>query len=365
MKDSPGEQLTRRLVLGGEALYANQLSYWISHAIGLEVINEYGPTEGTVGCSTYWFSTKDSIAEFRNGISIGKPIGNVKLYLLDNSGGICPVGVAGEIHIGGEGLARGYLHQPALTAERFIADPFSGEPGARLYRTGDLGRWLPDGNIEYLGRIDDQVKVRGYRIEPGEIESSVLQSGLVQQCVVLARQDGSGNLRLVGYVVAENEFDRSGLLHYLRDRLPDYMVPAIWVRLNSIPLTSNGKVDKKALPDPDTSTLATTGFVAPRNELEITLAGIWRQLLGVERVGIHDNFFELGGNSLLIMRLASHLKAILDKKIGVITLFQYPTIKSLMDYLNENGKVDNKEEIFSKEELMKAFDKFQNIGTVE
>ena len=296
-----------------------------------EVRNLYGPTEDTT------YSTM-SVLENGKPITIGKPIWNTRIYILNKDKALSPVGIAGEICIGGAGIARGYLNRPELTAEKFIKDPFAKETGSRLYRTGDLGRWLPDGNIEYMGRIDDQVKIRGYRIELGEIESVLNQSGLIQQAVVLAKADSSGSKRLVGYVVANGDYDKQAIISYLQGRLPEYMVPALWVELESLPLTPNGKIDKKALPEADVSDLVNNTYVAPRNELEEKLAAIWQEMLGLERVGIYDNFFELGGHSLLAMRVISMIRRELDIDIAIKDLFIYPRIEKLSVFLNEQSR---------------------------
>ncbi|MGI8635406.1 MAG: condensation domain-containing protein, partial [Segetibacter sp.] len=219
---------------------------------------------------------------------------------------LCPAMVAGEICIAGDGLARGYLNRAELTAEKFIPHPFDKTAGSRLYKTGDLGRWLADGNIEYLGRIDEQVKIRGYRIELGEIETVLMQSGLVKQAVIAAKQDANGNKRLIGYVVADGESDKQAITNHLHSKLPDYMVPALWIQLQTLPLTANGKIDRKAMPDPDANDL-TGEYVAPRNKLESELAAIWQKLLGIEKVGIEDNFFELGGDSILTIQIVARV----------------------------------------------------------
>jgi amino acid adenylation domain-containing protein len=267
---------------------------------------------------------------------IGKPIPTLTIYILDKDGQLAPVGVAGELHVGGAGLARGYLNRPELTAERFIANPFTTEAGQRLYRTGDLGRWQADGNIEYLGRIDDQVKIRGFRIELGEIENALNQSEQVSQAVVLTKGDSTSK-RLVGYVVPTGAFDKQEIQNYLSTKLPDYMVPALWVELESIPLTSNGKVNKKALPDPELADMVAE-YVAPRNATEQALANIWQELLGLERVGIYDNFFELGGHSLLAMRVISAIRKELNVELSIRELFVYPVIASLSANLDKQNK---------------------------
>ena len=325
--------LTKKLVIGGEALHAGHFSRLIEEGIDIEVINEYGPTEATVGCSTYSFYPVTDREKIKKAIPIGKPIDNTQIYILGEQSQLAPIGVTGEICIGGEGLARGYLNQPELTTGKFTSNPFSKEAGARVYKTGDLGRWLSDGNIEYLGRKDDQVKVRGYRIELGEIESILNESGLVQQAVVLAKADSS----LVGYVVLQGSFDKQAVQNHLGTKLPDYMVPALWVELKSLPLTANGKVDRKALPDPELTDLATE-YAAPRNETEAKLTEIWQKLLGVEHIGIYDNFFELGGHSLLAMRVASSIRLELGLELGIRELFVHPEIAGLTAYLETNNK---------------------------
>ena len=263
-------QVLKTIVSAGEAL--NETTGRYIQSQGVRLINAYGPTETTVCASL----TDDPIREDHS-ITIGKPIANTQIYLLNTDNELSPIGVTGEICVGGAGIARGYLNQPELTAEKFIKDPFSADPKARLYKTGDLGRWLADGNIEYLGRIDDQVKIRGYRIELGEIESVLNQNEQVTQGVVLAKDDSSGNKRLVGYVVSNQKaFDKQAIQAWLNEKMPEYMVPAIWVELESLPLTSNGKVDKKALPDPELMDMQAE-YVAPRNETE---AGTGRYLAG-------------------------------------------------------------------------------------
>lgn len=328
---------TQKLVLGGEALQPGMFQFLKDRGIGVKIINEYGPTETTVGCSTYSFTSTDGLPQ----IPIGKPLNNVYIHILDGKGRIAPIGIAGEICVGGIQVARGYLNRPELTSEKFIQDPFSNEAGARLYRTGDSGRWLPDGNIEYLGRMDDQMKIRGYRIEPGEIERTVLESGQVNQCVVVAGRDTTGNSSLVGYVTAEPGFERELLIKYLQRRLPDYMVPRLWVLLAYFPLTNNGKVDKHALPDVDAGALQNTTYAAPCNELETSLAAIWQELLGVKQVGRDDNFFSLGGHSLLATRMVSAVRKIAGADLSIRDVFNYPTIAQLSDNVSRMGKTSN------------------------
>jgi len=329
--------VARRLVIGGEALTRQHIEPFRDQGLHMQLINEYGPTETTVGCTTYCMET-DGANWPQAEIPIGRPIANMCVYLLDNNKRLVPAGVTGEIYLGGAGLARGYWKLPALTAERFIPNPFDATGSSRLYRTGDLGRWLPDGNMEYLGRIDDQVKIRGYRIELGEIENTIQQCGLTAQHVVTTRTDAGGNKLLVAYVVPLNgEYNKAELIDFLRTRLPEYMVPTVWVELESMPLTANGKVDKKALLklQPDTDTDA---YVAPRNPLEAALAAIWCELLGIERVGINDNFLALGGHSLLAARMISLIRKKLGIELSVKELFLYPAIAQLAAYIKSREK---------------------------
>ncbi|MEJ6981954.1 amino acid adenylation domain-containing protein [Pedobacter sp. P351] len=295
----------------------------------IEVRNLYGPTEDTT-YSTVYRLTKDKP------VLIGKPITDTQVYILQDDKSLCPVGITGEICLSGAGLSGGYFNRPDLTAEKFIANPFRGEPDAKMYKTGDLGRWLPDGNLEYLGRIDDQVKVRGYRIELGEIESVLNELQEVKQSVILALKDGSGNQRLTAYIVSDGEFDKNVIQAYLQEKLPEYMIPAIWVELDKLPLTSNGKIDKKALPEPDLHGQTGNEYTAPRNQTEQKLAEIWQKLLGVEQIGIHDNFFQLGGHSLLAMRAMSSIRRELDSDAGIKDLFIFPTVAQLASHLEES-----------------------------
>jgi amino acid adenylation domain-containing protein len=291
---------------------------------GIMLFNGYGPTEFTVCASL----TNDPIRP-DGVITIGKPIDNGNIYILNKENQLNPVGVTGEICVGGIQVARGYLNQPELTRQKFINDPFSNDPGVLLYRTGDLGRWLPDGSIEYLGRIDDQVKIRGYRIELGEIENVLLQSGLVSQAIVLSQPDIDGVNRLIAYVTSDGVYDKQALTTYLTAQLPEYMVPKLWVLLDKFPVTTHGKVDKRALPDVDMAEQLTYNYVAPRNKTEQGLAAIWQRLLGIDKISIHDNFFELGGHSILAMRLIAAVKKEMAINITIRDLFLHPTIAKL------------------------------------
>jgi acyl carrier protein len=276
--------------------------------------------------------------ERRGGGSIGRRIPDLRLYILDSHGEPVPVGVAGELYIGGAGVARGYWNRPEQTAERFLADPFVADGQARMYKTGDLGRWLPDGNIEFLGRNDFQVKIRGFRIELGEIEAALREQAGVREAVVVAREDAGGDKRLVAYYTSTETSGpewREGAAEIvgaevLRDRLsaklPEYMLPAAYVRIEQFPLTPNGKLDRKALPAPDQDAYGMREYEAPRGETETTLAAIWCEVLKLERVGRRDNFFELGGHSLLAVRVITRVRQALGVEVPLGDLFAKPVL---------------------------------------
>jgi thioesterase domain-containing protein/acyl carrier protein len=312
----------------------------VKKGVDVEIINEYGPTEATVGCSTYSLHTSGYNEKVQRGISIGKPIDNIQLYILDSSNGLVPVGVVGEICIGGAGLARGYRNRPELTAEKFIPNPFTKESGARLYKTGDLARWLPDGNIEYLGRIDHQVKIRGYRIELGEIESALNHHPEIQHAIVVAREDSPGDKRLVAYIISDKPLPVADIRQFLSRKLPEYMVPSSFVFLRAFPITINGKVDRLALPLPDQHRpeMEKT-LVAPRNALEIKLKKIWEDCLNIRPIGVQDNFFELGGHSIQAAQMFSFIRKNLGKQLPLATLFQAPTIEQLAEILGGKGVI--------------------------
>jgi amino acid adenylation domain-containing protein/non-ribosomal peptide synthase protein (TIGR01720 family) len=290
------------------------------------LFNEYGPTEATVWCSVYETRPGETLPR----MPIGKPISNTQLYILDERRAPVPIGVAGEIYVGGAGVTAGYLNLPAATAEKFVESPF-GPKGARLYRTGDLGRFLPDGNIDFLGRADHQVKIRGYRIELGEIESVLGGHPGVREAVVLAREGSAGEMRLVAYLVSSDGGAPSTaeLRAFLDARLPAYMVPRAFVRLEQMPLTPNGKVDRRALPDPDSAALGDGAQVAPRGPVEEALAGIFGEILKTTGVSAHDNFFDLGGHSLLATRVIARVRAAFGVELGVQGFFEAPTVAGL------------------------------------
>ncbi|MBC9909502.1 non-ribosomal peptide synthase/polyketide synthase [Chitinophaga varians] len=312
----------RRVVSGGEACSLQLAATWAPH---VDFYNEYGPTETTVVATAYLFQPQQTVGTEM--LPIGKPLTNVQTYILDSARRPVPVGVPGELFIGGIQVANGYLNNPSLTAEKFVDDTFSGNNG-KLYRTGDLACWLADGNIAYLGRIDDQVKLRGYRIELGEIENALLQHPDIREAVTAVKADSAGHKRLVAYLTGDQLPDRETLSAFLRDRLPEYMIPVQFIQIAAIPLTPNGKVDKKALPVPDTDTLSGNAFVAPRNETEAQLAAIWQNLLNVQQVGIYDNFFELGGDSIITIQAVSRARKA-GLNLHPADLFRYQTIAGL------------------------------------
>ncbi|MNW48302.1 Gramicidin S synthase 2 [compost metagenome] len=305
------------VLIGGEAV-AEGLVRKIKESVNSNIYNVYGPTETTI-----W----STIGRIDKDITIGSPLSNTQIYILDAQQHLQPVGIAGEIYIAGDGVARGYLNRPELTAERFVENPFA--PGERMYRTGDLGRWLPDGNIEYLGRIDDQVKIRGYRIELGEIEAQLQAQEEIKEAVVVAHEEEQGDTYLCAYVVGHGEIQVSDIRERIGQVLPSYMIPSYFVPLNALPLTPNGKVDRKALPRPEGEWLARGEYVAPRSEQEQQLAKIWQEVLNVECVGITDNFFELGGHSLKAMELVYRLKET-NVFLRVKDIYSQPTIVSLL-----------------------------------
>ena len=298
--------------------------------LGLRVLDLYGPTETTI------WSTYREVIEGEEVSSIGRPISNTQVYVLDSHRELLPIGVPGELYIGGDGLARGYLNRPDLTAERFVPNPFSNDSDSKLYRTGDLCRWRDDGTLEYLGRIDHQVKLRGFRIELGEIESILSRHPSIAQCVVILREDHPGDKRLVAYYTQRGEQTPSvlELRESLGSKLPEYMVPAAYVRLDALPLTPSGKIDRRGLPLPDIKDVGVQDqYIPARNGIEEQLAHIWSEVLGIERIGIHDNFFALGGHSLVAVRLTSRISEIFEVSLGVRLIFEQPTIAQLSEQI--------------------------------
>jgi amino acid adenylation domain-containing protein len=311
------------VIFGGEALQPQKLEAWKNRYPAVRLINMYGITETTVH-TTYKEITLHEITAATS--NIGIPIPTVGIYILDQQQQLLPLGVPGEICIHGAGLARGYINQPRLTEEKFIADPY--RAGERLYRSGDVGRWLPDGNIEYVGRRDHQVKIRGYRIETGEIEIALLRHAAIKAALVIALQEQGGNSNyLAAYVIAEEPLDNSELRAWLAATLPDYMVPAWFIQLDKLPLTVNGKIDRKALPDPVAAGMTSQEFKAPVTAFEITLANIWEDVLGRDAVGLQDNFFELGGHSLKAMQVISRVQQELKLKMELRHFFEYPLLE--------------------------------------
>lgn len=310
------------MIVAGEACPPDLIEQW---SVGRSFFNAYGPTEGSVCATVAQYITSD------RKLPIGRPIPNTQVYILDSYLQPLPIGVPGELHIGGAGLAQGYLNRPELTEEKFIPHPFSQQVGARLYKTGDLARYLPDGNIEYLGRIDHQVKVRGFRIELGEVENALSQYLGVSQVTVIVREDVPGDKRLVAYLVLQPEsaVTVQDLRQFLKQKLPDYMVPTAFVFLDTLPLTPNGKVDRRALPTPDLSRLSNVDFVAPTTSHEETLAKIWADVLRVEKVGIHDNFFDLGGDSILSLQIIARARQV-GLQLTPKQLFAHQTIAELV-----------------------------------
>jgi amino acid adenylation domain-containing protein len=324
-----GVQGARALVIGGEALKYSDLSFWRKR--GVRLINEYGPTETVVGCVIYEVEDEHGMAE----VPIGRPIGNLRMYVLDENVELVPVGVAGELYIGGAGLARGYLNRPELTAEKFVPNPFSQLEGERLYRTGDRVRWQANGQLAFLGRLDQQVKVRGFRIELGEIEARLAAHSAVNQVVVAVREDTPGDKRLVAYYTTleasapragnlAGESDAETLRSYLAEKLPEYMVPAAYVRLEEMPLTANGKLDRQRLPAPEL--IAPARYVAPRTPTEEALVQVWADVLKLDQIGVEEDFFDLGGHSLLGTQVISRVRDIFKIRIELRALFEAPTI---------------------------------------
>ncbi|RBL90133.1 non-ribosomal peptide synthetase [Chitinophaga flava] len=331
LKENNGVTLSHLeyLLVTGEAVSAHTLQQWFAHPAfsRIPVVNAYGPTEASDDiCHHFMYEAPEQV-----NVPLGKPIQNMRIYITGPSLELMPMGTPGEICVAGIGVSRGYLNRPELTAEKFVINPFETTFEERMYRTGDLGRWLPDGTIEYLGRLDDQIKIRGYRIELGEIEHVLVKCPAVNEAVVIKTE--GDNTQLVGYVVPSGEFDREVILNFLQGKLPEYMVPAVLIPLENIPLTANGKIDKKALPAPDGRSLQPQEYVAPRNATEEKVAAICCSLLEIQQISIHDKLPELGMHSLLMMRLATALQSQFGLTITVRELFNLVTIATLAKHV--------------------------------
>ncbi|HSK63325.1 MAG TPA: condensation domain-containing protein, partial [Pyrinomonadaceae bacterium] len=339
MVDEQLEDLTtlHQLLAGGDVLSPSHVKRFIAAVPSCKLVNGYGPTENTTFTCCY---VMDQHVEFAGSVPIGRPIANTQVFILNENLQLVPPGFVGELYAGGDGLARGYHRRGDLTAERFIPHPFSTEQGARLYRTGDLARYLADGNIEFIGRADEQVKVRGYRIELREVETALARAPGVRQMAVVARDYDAGDKRLVAYITGNVSVDK--LQNTLRGTLPDYMIPSAFVVLEELPLTPNGKVDRRALSLVDEiSTEAAAGYVAPRTPVEELLAGIWTDVLKVDRVGLNDNFFDLGGHSLLITRLVSRVQAHFGIELALNLFFEAATLSAQAAQLEAVLRADN------------------------
>ncbi|MEM7580133.1 MAG: amino acid adenylation domain-containing protein, partial [Cyanobacteria bacterium P01_A01_bin.80] len=334
----------QHLLIGGEAIDPKSVKTVLRNGAPKRLLHVYGPTESTT--FSCWYLMED-VEEGAKNIPIGRPISNTQIYILNSQLQPVSIGIPGELYIGGDGLARGYLNRRELTEERFIPNPFDGEGGSRLYKTGDKARYLPDGNIEFLGRVDNQVKIRGFRIELGEIETLLSQHPDVSQAVVIVREDIPGDKRLVAYIVPHQKLsaDSKALKGFLEEKLPHYMVPTAFIILESLPLTPNGKVDRRNLPEcgsmrPDLE----ESFVAPRNSIEEKLASIWSQLLGVDIIGVNDNLFHLGGHSLIVTKILSRIREIFSMELSFSQIFENPTIWSLAQIISECNTEGNKEQ---------------------
>ena len=337
MMENPRSELAlkslRQWTLSGEALSSELLRQLQGRLPQCRFFNLYGSSE--VAADATWYAGEERVvAVGRDTVPIGRPIANMQVYVLDPYLEPVPVGVVGELYVGGEGVARGYLGQSDLTAERFVANGY-GRQGSRLYRTGDRGRYLRDGNLEFGGRVDEEVKIRGFRIELGEIEARLREHEGVQEAVVLAREDTAGDKRLVAYYTAreQNSVGAQALRAHLAAKLPEYMVPAAYVRLETLPLTPNGKLDRKALPAPEGDAYVVRQYEAPQEAIEELLAGLWAELLHLERVGRQDNFFELGGHSLLAVRVISRVREELKVEVAIRDLFARPVLQDFASAL--------------------------------
>jgi acyl carrier protein len=346
----------RYLMFGGEASDAQAAKRVLERGKPQHLLHVYGPTEGTT--FTSWYEVNEVAAGLRT-LPIGRALSNTELWVLDRQMQLVPAGVAGELYIGGDGLAREYLGRPELTAEMFVPHPYSTNPGARLYRTGDLVRYLSDGNLDFLKRRDHQVKIRGFRVELGEIKAALDQYWAIIESVVIDRDDLGGGTRLVGYIVPEEgvEPTTAELYAFLKEKIPTYMIPSIFVTIDKIPLTPNGKVNRRELPVPEfNDDAATASFVAPRTPVEETLAGIWCETLGVSQVGVESNFFNLGGHSLLATRVISQIREKFGVELPLRVLFESPTIAALAQHLDTAQSKDT--------ELQRILSMLENVESI-
>ncbi|URZ00318.1 non-ribosomal peptide synthetase [Clostridium felsineum] len=326
-----GLKSLRHVFLGGEIINIGKLAKWRNSSnCNVEIVNTYGPTECTDIATFYRIKNEDY-----NSVPIGKPINNVKVYVLNKSKKLLPIGVCGELYISGEGISKGYLNKDDLTKERFIDNPF--DLGEKMYKTGDLARWMNDGNIHYIGRVDNQVKIRGFRIELSEIEEALLRNEAIHEATVIIKNGADGTSYICSYIVCEGEIKELNLQNYLKKSLPDYMIPTFFIPVEKIPITINGKVDKRALPEPNLNSNLGE-YIAPRDRLEENLVNIWTEVLGVEQIGINDNFFKAGGNSLKLAVLVSKIHRELLQEVPVIEVFKHPTIEGIGRYIKSKEK---------------------------
>ncbi len=328
-------------IIGGDALYYSSIKKLLSNfeINKPEITNVYGPTECCVDSTLYNYRKDNNNSEI---VSIGKPLSNTKIFIIDNYNNLVPQGISGELCISGAGLARGYLNRAELTAKKFVVNPFL--PGERIYKTGDLARWLPDGNLEFLGRIDNQVKIRGFRIELSEIENALAQHNEIILTVVVAKEDIKGDKQLIAYYVSDKELELSELRNILRISLPNYMIPSYFIHMETFPLTPNGKIDRKALPKPDGTFNTGVEYVAPRNKIEEKLVEIWQRVLEIEKIGIFDNFFELGGHSLKAIKIISKINKTFDYQFQLRVLFEKSTVADLVELI-VSGSISKEETI--------------------
>ncbi len=344
-----------KVLCGGEALPGELAKQLLKRCDML--LNVYGPTETTI------WSTIAKLEHETDIITVGKPIANTQIYVLDESMNPVPIGIPGELYIGGDGLARGYLNQPRLTEEKFVENPFSEETGARLYKTGDTVKFRSDGNLEFLGRNDHQVKIRGFRIELGEIENKLNLTEGVRQSIVIAKETAPGEKTLVAYIIPKDEksvIASEDLRSSIREKLPDYMVPAAFVMMDSFPMTPNGKIDRKSLPMPESILpQLKTDYIAPESEIEKGIVSVWQEVLKIDRIGINDNFFDLGGNSLLLAQVRNKISRLIGKDITIMDLFRYPTINRLSGFLEGKQDLNRKDEIDKK-----SVEKKQDIAVI-